>query len=154
MELAASLNTRGSIQAAVNESFRSFSKSVRTLAANVHCTSMIIIVFNTDFLSSILKINKSSFFSRILFNRDLVTARYFLTRALLGVENFVEAQKTLRNEGCGAAEGFSVNMTFLAQEGDRMFHNAEVGPAEANASRSQLNILTISPDENTSHCNK
>ncbi|KAH0949477.1 hypothetical protein HN011_005311 [Eciton burchellii] len=80
--------------------------------------------------------------------------RYFLTRALLGVENFVEAQKTLRNEGCGAAEGFSVNMTFLAQEGDRMFHNAEVGPAEANASRSQLNILTISPDENTSHCNK
>jgi hypothetical protein len=115
---------------------------------------MIIIVFNTDFLSSILKINKSSFFSRILFNRDLVTARYFLTRALLGVENFVEAQKTLRNEGCGAAEGFSVNMTFLAQEGDRMFHNAEVGPAEANASRSQLNILTISPDENTSHCNK
>ncbi|XP_012233522.1 beta-alanyl-dopamine/carcinine hydrolase [Linepithema humile] len=80
--------------------------------------------------------------------------RYFLTRALLGVENFVQAQQTLRNEGCGAAEGFSVNMTFLAQEGDRMFHNAEVGPAEPDAARSQLNILTVSPGENTSHCNK
>ncbi|XP_014477691.1 PREDICTED: uncharacterized protein LOC106746052 isoform X2 [Dinoponera quadriceps] len=82
------------------------------------------------------------------------TPRYFLTRALLGVENFVQAQQTLRNEGYGAAEGFSVNMTFLAQEGDRMFHNAEVGPAEADAARSQLNILTVSPGENTSHCNK
>ncbi|TGZ53449.1 Uncharacterized protein DBV15_11950 [Temnothorax longispinosus] len=81
-------------------------------------------------------------------------ARYFLTRALLGVENFVQAQQTLRNEGYGAAEGFSVNMTFLAQEGDRMFHNAEVGPAEVGANRSQLSILTVSPGENTSHCNK
>lgn len=81
-------------------------------------------------------------------------ARYFLTRALLGVENFVQAQQTLRNEGCGAAEGFSVNMTFLAQEGDRMFHNAEVGPAKEGTTRSQLNILTVSPGENTSHCNK
>ncbi|XP_071577853.1 beta-alanyl-dopamine/carcinine hydrolase isoform X2 [Temnothorax nylanderi] len=81
------------------------------------------------------------------------TPRYFLTRALLGVENFVQAQQTLRNEGYGAAEGFSVNMTFLAQEGDRMFHNAEVGPAEVGANRSQLSILTVSPGENTSHCN-
>ncbi|XP_070515238.1 beta-alanyl-dopamine/carcinine hydrolase isoform X2 [Cardiocondyla obscurior] len=82
------------------------------------------------------------------------TPRYFLTRALLGVENFVQAQQTLRNEGYGAAEGFSVNMTFLEQEGDRMFHNAEVGPAELEANQSQLNILTVSPGENTSHCNK
>lgn len=82
------------------------------------------------------------------------TPRYFLTRALLGVENFVQAQQTLNNEGYGAAEGFSVNMTFLTQEGDRMFHNVEVGPAEVGANRSQLSILTISPGENTSHCNK
>lgn len=66
----------------------------------------------------------------------------------------MQAQQTLRNEGYGAAEGFSVNMTFLAQEGDRMFHNAEVGPVEAGADRSQLSILTVSPGENTSHCNK
>lgn len=83
-----------------------------------------------------------------------VAARYFLTRALLGVENFVQAQQTLRNAGCGAAEGFSVNMTFLEQEGDRMFHNAEIGPAEPNANESQLCVLTASPGENISHCNK
>ncbi|XP_043674518.1 uncharacterized protein LOC122632105 [Vespula pensylvanica] len=82
------------------------------------------------------------------------TPRYFITRALLGVENYVEAQQILRNEGYGAAEGFSVNMTFLMQEGDRMFHNAEVGPAEANESQSQLAILTASPGEHIFHCNK
>ncbi|KAK2586477.1 hypothetical protein KPH14_010747 [Odynerus spinipes] len=82
------------------------------------------------------------------------TPRYFITRALLGVENYVEAQQTLRNEGYGAAEGFSVNMTFLTQEGDRMFHNAEVGPAKADANQSQLNILTASPGETFFHCNQ
>ncbi|KAK0181058.1 hypothetical protein PV327_003375 [Microctonus hyperodae] len=82
------------------------------------------------------------------------TPRYFLTRALLGVNNFVEAQQTLRNKGYGAAEGFSVNMTFLDQEGDRMFHNAEVGPVEVDSDESQLSILTASPGENIMHCNK
>ncbi|XP_071873730.1 C45 family peptidase tan [Bombus fervidus] len=82
------------------------------------------------------------------------TPRYFLTRALLTAENYVQAQEILRNEGFGAAEGFSVNMTFLMQEGDRMFHNAEVGPCEINGTQSQLSILTVSPGENTVHCNK
>lgn len=81
-------------------------------------------------------------------------ARYFLTRALLTAENYVQAQQILRNEGFGAAEGFSVNMTFLMQEGDRMFHNAEVGPCNINDMQSQLSILTVSPGENTFHCNK
>lgn len=81
-------------------------------------------------------------------------ARYFLTRALLTAENYVQAQQILRNEGFGAAEGFSVNMTFLMQEGDRMFHNAEVGPCNINDTQSQLSILTVSPGENTFHCNK
>lgn len=83
-----------------------------------------------------------------------ISARYFLARALLGVENFVQAQQTLRNKGYGAAEGFSVNMTFLEQEGDRMFHNAEVGPVEKGSDESQLSILTASPGENIFHCNK
>lgn len=86
--------------------------------------------------------------------RSAKTPRYFLARALLSAENYVEAQQILRNEGCGAAEGFSVNMTFLTQEGDRMFHNAEIGPCEPDATQSQLNILTVSPGENTAHCNK
>ena len=85
---------------------------------------------------------------------SLITARYFITRALLGVENFVQAQQTLRNEGHGAAEGFSVNMTFLLQDGDRMFHNAEVAPPESDAVQSQLSILTASPGETIYHCNK
>lgn len=82
------------------------------------------------------------------------TPRYFITRSLLGVENFAQAQQTLRNEGHGAAEGFSVNMTFLTQEGDRLFHNAEVGPVETGATQSQLNVLTASPGEMMFHCNK
>ncbi|XP_063986303.1 beta-alanyl-dopamine/carcinine hydrolase isoform X1 [Diachasmimorpha longicaudata] len=82
------------------------------------------------------------------------TPRYFLARSLLGVANFEQAQKTLRNKGYGAAEGFSVNMTFLDQEGDRMFHNAEVGPVEIDSNESQLSIYTASPGENITHCNK
>ncbi|XP_012279242.1 uncharacterized protein LOC105699095 [Orussus abietinus] len=82
------------------------------------------------------------------------TLRYFLARSLLGVENFEQAQETLRNDGCGAAEGFSVNLTFLYQEGDRLFHNIEVGPPEEEASQSRLDILTAKPGENLFHCNK
>lgn len=66
----------------------------------------------------------------------------------------MQAQQTLRNVGYGAAEGFSVNMTFLDQDGDRLFHNAEVSPAESGANESGLNILTASPGENIAHCNK
>ena len=84
----------------------------------------------------------------------LKTARYFLTRALLGVENYVQAQEILRNEGHGSAEGFSVNMTFLLQEGDRMFHNAEIGPCDNDNACSQLNVRTACPGEYLYHCNK
>ena len=77
-----------------------------------------------------------------------------MTRSLLGVENYVQCQETLRNEGFGAAEGFSVNMTFLQQDGDRIFHNAEVGPAEPNSFISQISILSASPQEYFAHCNK
>ncbi|XP_043248555.1 uncharacterized protein LOC122395212 [Colletes gigas] len=82
------------------------------------------------------------------------TPRYFITRALLAADNYVQAQEILRNDGIGAADGFAVNMTFLTQEGDRMFHNAEIGPCEIDAKQSQLSILTVSPGENTFHCNK
>ena len=99
-------------------------------------------------------LKKYNFNIKLFFFIIISSARYFLTRALLGVENYVQAQETLRNVGYGAAEGFSVNMTFLEQEGDRMFHNAEVGPAEPNVNESQLSILTASPGENIAHCNK
>ncbi|XP_054012976.1 beta-alanyl-dopamine/carcinine hydrolase [Hylaeus anthracinus] len=82
------------------------------------------------------------------------TPRYFITRGLLAAENYLQAQQILKNDGFGAAEGFSVNMTFLTQQGDRMFHNAEIGPCKIDDTQSQLNILTIGPGENTAHCNK
>ncbi|XP_058808212.1 beta-alanyl-dopamine/carcinine hydrolase isoform X2 [Phymastichus coffea] len=81
------------------------------------------------------------------------TPRYFITRSLLSAENYVQAQMILRNEGYGAAEGFAVNMTFQ-QEGDRMFHNAEIGPVEKGQAYSQLSIQTASPGEYFYHCNK
>lgn len=79
------------------------------------------------------------------------TPRHFITRALLSAENFAQAQLILRDNGVGAADGCSVNMTFLKQEGDRLFHNAEMGPALKD--QSQLNILTASPGENIVHAN-
>ncbi|XP_044731863.1 uncharacterized protein LOC123294784 [Chrysoperla carnea] len=82
------------------------------------------------------------------------TPRHFITRALLSAENFLQAQQILRDDGCGAGDGCSINMTFLKQEGDRLFHNAEMGPALPDTNQSQLNILTASPGENIFHCNK
>ncbi|XP_017779046.1 PREDICTED: uncharacterized protein LOC108564492 [Nicrophorus vespilloides] len=81
------------------------------------------------------------------------TPRHFLTRALLSAENFEQAQKILRDSGCGAGDGCSINLTFLNQEGDRLFHNAEMGPADYG-NESQLNILTASPGEHLLHTNK
>lgn len=82
------------------------------------------------------------------------TPRHFITRALLSAENFVQAQTILRDNGVGAGNGCSVNMTFLRQEGDRLFHNAEMGPAEKGTNQSQLNVFTASPGEQIIHANK
>ncbi|XP_055585890.1 beta-alanyl-dopamine/carcinine hydrolase-like [Uranotaenia lowii] len=43
--------------------------------------------------------------------------------------------------------------TFHRQEGDRMFHNVEMGPAERE-NQSQLNVFTASPGEYIVHANK
>ncbi|XP_069701200.1 beta-alanyl-dopamine/carcinine hydrolase-like [Periplaneta americana] len=78
----------------------------------------------------------------------------FLLRAMLAAKNLSQVQQILLDTGCGAAEGISVNMTFLNQEGDRLFHNAEVGPAVDGANESELCIFTASPGEHVYHCNK
>ncbi|XP_063706790.1 beta-alanyl-dopamine/carcinine hydrolase [Culicoides brevitarsis] len=82
------------------------------------------------------------------------TPRHFITRALLSADNFEKAQKIIRDFGVGAADGCSINMTFLKQEGNRLFHNAEMGPASPGTDQSQLNVLTASPGEFILHCNK
>lgn len=48
-----------------------------------------------------------------IFKLFLSLARHFITRALLAAENFVQAQTILRDTGVGAADGCSINMTFL-----------------------------------------
>ncbi|RXG51606.1 hypothetical protein Avbf_16916 [Armadillidium vulgare] len=79
--------------------------------------------------------------------KRLFSARHFLTRALLSAESMVEAQNILRDRGVGSADAFSTK-----QEGDHMFHNAEVGPAE-DCLESPLSVLTISPGEFFVHTN-
>ncbi|XP_047468432.1 uncharacterized protein LOC125024676 [Penaeus chinensis] len=81
------------------------------------------------------------------------TPRHFLCRALLAAETMMQAQQILRDRGTGSADGFSVNMSFTRQEGDHLFHNAEVGPAE-EGDESPMSILTISPGEHLLHTNK
>lgn len=62
-------------------------------------------------------------------------------------------EKTLRNEGHGAAEGFAINLTFQQKE-DRTFYNIEVAPVEEGESFSQISSLTTGPGEYFHHCNK
>lgn len=84
---------------------------------------------------------------------NLFLARHILTRALLSAETFERVQKILRDKGCGAGSGCSINLTFLRQHGNRLFHNIEMGPGY-ESDESQLNILTASPGENLMHFNR
>ncbi|KAK3856250.1 hypothetical protein Pcinc_027283 [Petrolisthes cinctipes] len=81
------------------------------------------------------------------------TPRHFLTRALLSAKTMEQGQQILRDRGTGSADGFSVNMSFTKQEGDHLFHNAEVGPT-VDGNESPMSILTISPGEHHIHTNK
>ncbi|XP_058808214.1 beta-alanyl-dopamine/carcinine hydrolase-like [Phymastichus coffea] len=81
------------------------------------------------------------------------TPRYFLARALLGAETYTQLEAILRNDGHGAAEGFSVNLSFH-QEVPRTFRNIEVAPAELGQSSSKISTVTANPGEYFYHCNK
>uniref|UniRef100_A0A1B0CNI7 Peptidase C45 hydrolase domain-containing protein n=1 Tax=Lutzomyia longipalpis TaxID=7200 RepID=A0A1B0CNI7_LUTLO len=80
------------------------------------------------------------------------TPRHFITRALLSADNYSQALNVIKDTGVGAADGCSINMTFLRQEGSRVFHNIEMGPAKNN--ESQIDIKSASPGEYLTHCNK
>lgn len=84
----------------------------------------------------------------------MFSARHFITRALLSAPTFEQAQKVLRDNGVGAGDGCSINMTFLKQEGERVFHNVEMGPSEPGQDMSQLNVFTASSGEHIIHANK
>lgn len=80
-----------------------------------------------------------------------VSARHFLTRALLAAENFEQVKKILRNEGTGAADGCSINLTFLKDDNERIFYNIEIAPGDDNETR--MDILPIPRSGYKLHCN-
>lgn len=82
------------------------------------------------------------------------TPRHFISRALLGAKNYEEALQILKDPGCGAGDGCSINMTFIKHNGDRLFYNIEMSPASAKTNESQLNIFQVAPGEVAYHTNK
>ncbi|KAK7578103.1 hypothetical protein V9T40_010308 [Parthenolecanium corni] len=82
------------------------------------------------------------------------TPEYFLCRALLSASNLTQVENILKDKGCGSAVGFSVNVTFLDEPGDRLFYNFEVGPSSTFSDESLLNKICIKPGEHYFHCNK
>ncbi|WP_411024528.1 hypothetical protein, partial [Salmonella sp. s57936] len=77
-----------------------------------------------------------------------------MCRALLAAKNITEVESILKDKGCGAAEGFSVNVTFLDEPGERIFYNFEVGASSTFSDESILNKLVVKPGEHSFHCNK
>lgn len=49
---------------------------------------------------------------------------------------------------------FNIYVNHFSQEGDRLFHNIEMGPALPGENQSQLNVLTVSRGESIVHANK
>jgi hypothetical protein len=80
-------------------------------------------------------------------------ARHFITRALLAAENYDQAIEIIKDCGVGAADGCSINLTFLNDFDERKFHNIEMGPALPGTNESQLDITTVGSGESSLHCN-
>lgn len=84
-----------------------------------------------------------------------ISARHFICRALLSVSNMFDANEILQDEGRGISNGVTINMNFCRQEGVPLFHNAEVAPpVDPKMKESQLSVLTLSPGESLTVCNK
>jgi len=85
-----------------------------------------------------------------------------LARAILGAPNFVKVLDILRDTGCGASDGFSLNIHFAKQEGTPVMHNVEISPNTSNNSdskgvnklESELSVLTLTHGDFHAHCNK
>nr|QHN70677.1 tan [Limenitis arthemis astyanax] len=67
------------------------------------------------------------------------TPRTFITRALLASKSYADAERILRDEGLGIANGFSINMIWTNRDGEKKIYNAEVAP-DLKDDRSMLNI--------------
>ncbi|KOB67317.1 NBAD hydrolase [Operophtera brumata] len=70
------------------------------------------------------------------------TPRTFITRKILAAKSFPDAEKILRDEGLGIANGFSLNMIWSDAWGSSKMYNVEVAP-DLKADRSQLHRLPV-----------
>ena len=106
----------------------------------------------------------------------MFSARHFLCRAMLSCSNMFEVCEILNDEGAGISDGVSVLMTFVdllpagVSTGNVLIHNAEAAPPNATRRgsydssvreqfkvedrESQMSVLTLSPGESLTHCNK
>lgn len=78
-------------------------------------------------------------------------ARTFITRKILAAKSFSDAEKILRDEGLGIANGFSLNMIWSDAWGSSKMYNVEVAP-DMKTDRSQLHVQRYEKDPLV-HCN-
>ncbi|XP_004536429.1 uncharacterized protein LOC101452854 [Ceratitis capitata] len=81
------------------------------------------------------------------------TPRHFITRALLSAENFEQALAVLKDEGVGAGDGCSINMSFINDESGKCY-NIEMAPVLEDATISQLDIKEICCGGHNCHANR
>ncbi|XP_067639609.1 beta-alanyl-dopamine/carcinine hydrolase isoform X3 [Eurosta solidaginis] len=81
------------------------------------------------------------------------TPRHFITRSLLSAENFDQALTILKDEGVGAADGCSFNMTFINDE-SRKFYNIEMAPVLEDGTASRLDIKEVCCGSHNCHANR
>lgn len=84
------------------------------------------------------------------------TPHLFLTRSALAARNMNEILETLRDNGCGTANGFSMNFMVIDDKvlgaSERAF-NVEVSPSQNEKTESEISVAEILAEECYSHCN-
>lgn len=71
----------------------------------------------------------------------------------MAAENSDQAFEIIKDSGVGAADGCSINLTFLNKHDERKFYNIEIGPALPSSAESQIDIRTFVDGESSVHCN-
>lgn len=95
------------------------------------------------------------FLSKSCHSQTSVSARVFLTRALLASKADInEIEDILTNYGAGTADAFHVNAGFLfGTRCNRMFYSIEVTPLETEQ-KSKVIIVPISTESTSFYTNK
>jgi len=95
------------------------------------------------------------FLSKCCYTQTYVSARGFLTRALLASKaNINEIQEILTNYGAGTADAFHVNAGFLGgSRSSRIFYSIEVTPLETEP-MSEVIVVPIKTESTSFYTNK